>query len=162
MESSININELFENAMSDPSILSTIDIEKLLESIENDKNDYLENKTMRDMEKEIYEIVNTLELSSNMKLEYCKKLVGYRYIDSINEIHKGKHIRWINKKGNLTTGGLVVDIKFTEKGTHILCKNNMNRFIEIKYDECNIFQKMTMEEQMILMAYDYIHGAESR
>ena len=161
MESSININELFENAMSDPSILSTIDIEKLLESIENDKNDYLENKTMRDMEKEIYEIVNTLELSSNMKLEYCKKLVGYRYIDSINEIHKGKHIRWINKKGNLTTGGLVVDIKFTEKGTHILCKNNMNRFIEIKYDECNIFQKMTMEEQMILMAYDYIHGVES-
>jgi hypothetical protein len=162
MESSININELFENAMSDPSVLSTIDIEKLLESIENDKNDYLENKTMRDMEKEIFEIVNTLELSSNMKLEYCKKLVGYRYIDSINEIHKGKHIRWINKKGNLTTGGLVVDIKFTEKGTHILCKNNMNRFIEIKYDECNIFQKMTMEEQMILMAYDYIHGAESR
>ena len=161
MESSININELFENAMSDPSILSTIDIEKLLESIENDKNDYLENKTMRDMEKEIYEIVNTLELSSNMKLEYCNKLVGYRYIDSINEIHKGKHIRWINKKGNLTTGGLVVDIKFTEKGTHILCKNNMNRFIEIKYDECNIFQKMTMEEQMILMAYDYIHGVES-
>jgi hypothetical protein len=148
--------------MSDPSILSTIDIEKLLESIENDKNDYLENKTMRDMETEIYEIVNTLELTNNMKLDYCKKLVGYRYIDSINEIHKGKHIRWINKKGNLTTGGLVVDIKFTEKGTHILCKNNMNRFIEIKYDDCNIFQKMTMEEQMILMAYDYINGAESR
>ena len=40
----INVNEIFENAMKDPSLFSTIDIENLLNSLENEKNDYLENK----------------------------------------------------------------------------------------------------------------------
>ena len=34
-----NINQIFEDALSDPSLLSTLDIDNLLESIENTKND---------------------------------------------------------------------------------------------------------------------------
>ena len=44
----INVQEIFENAMRDPTLFSTIDIENLLTSIENEKNDYLENKTTID------------------------------------------------------------------------------------------------------------------
>ena len=36
------IQEIFENARKDPELFSTIDIEQLLESIESEKNDYLE------------------------------------------------------------------------------------------------------------------------
>ena len=35
-----DINEIFENAIKDPSLLSTLDINNLLNSLENDKNDY--------------------------------------------------------------------------------------------------------------------------
>ena len=34
-----NINQIFEDALNDPSLLSTLDIDNLLESIENTKND---------------------------------------------------------------------------------------------------------------------------
>jgi hypothetical protein len=59
----ININEILENAKRDPSLFSTLDIDALLESIENDKNDYLENKTMADVTNTIFEMVNSMDLS---------------------------------------------------------------------------------------------------
>ena len=39
----LNIQEIFENARKDPTLFSTMNIEELLNSIENEKNDYLEN-----------------------------------------------------------------------------------------------------------------------
>lgn len=165
----IDINELFENAMKDPTLFSTMDIEKLLESIENDKNDYLQNKSMKIITKEIYEIIQKLQLSQKTRYEYCQKLVGYRLVDDVHELHIGKHVRWIreNSQGQgqvltnrqvLTNGGIVTTIKFLDNGTQVLCKSNGNRFIQFKFDECIIFQKMTLEEQLIVMAYDYIHS----
>lgn len=157
----IDINELFENAMKDPTLFSTMDIEKLLESIENDKNDYLQNKSMKIITHEIYEIIQKLQLSQKTRYEYCQKLVGYRLVDDVHELHIGKHVRWIreNSQGQvLTNGGIVTTIKFLDNGTQVLCKSNGNRFIQFKFDECIIFQKMTLEEQLIVMAYDYIHS----
>jgi hypothetical protein len=167
----IDINELFENAMKDPTLFSTMDIEKLLESIENDKNDYLQNKSMKIITNEIYETIQKLRLSQKTRYEYCQKLVGYRLVDDVHELHIGKHVRWIreNPQGQgqgqrqaqgqvLTNGGIVTTIKFLDNGTQILCKSSGNRFIQFKFDECIIFQKMTLEEQLIVMAYDYIHS----
>lgn len=166
----IDINELFENAMKDPTLFSTMDIEKLLESIENDKNDYLQNKSMKIITQEIYEIIQKLQLSQKTRYEYCQKLVGYRLVDDVHELHIGKHVRWIreNSQGQgqgqrqaqgqvLTNGGIVTTIKFLDNGTQILCKSSGNRFIQFKFDECIIFQKMTLEEQLIVMAYDYVN-----
>jgi hypothetical protein len=162
-----DINELFENAIRDPSLLSTLDIDSLLSSLENDKNDYLENKTIDSVIKEIYNIVNNVkDINQEKKLEYCQKLNEYRYVPSINELHKGKHIKWIRidfvpdpnrpNKARLVGGGIVVDIKFRDNGTHVLVRNEMNRFIQIKFDDCYIFQKMNLQEQLILMAYGYL------
>jgi hypothetical protein len=158
MTENIDINELFENAMKDPSLFSTIDIEKLLESVENDKNDYLEHKSMQIITNEIYEKISQLGISPTARFEYCQKLVGYRLVDDVHELHKGKHLRWIRESSkNLTNGGIVVNIKFLDTGTHVLCMGNGNRFIQIKFDECIIFQKMTLEEQLIMLAYDYLN-----
>jgi len=157
MTERININELFENAMKDPTLLSTLDIDNLLKTIENDKNDYLENKTMKQITNEIYETIQILEISQKIRFEYCQKLIGYRLVDNVHELHKGKHIRWIRESSpKLTNGGIVVDIKFLDNGTHVLCKGVTNRFIQFKYDECLIFQKMTLEEQLIIMAYEQL------
>ena len=67
-------------------------------------------------------------------------------------------VRWLNlDKKNLTNGGIVVDIKFLKDGTQILCMNTQKRFIQYKFDNCYTFQKMTPEEQLILMAYENIN-----
>jgi hypothetical protein len=152
----ININKMFEEAIKDPSLFSTIDIENLLNALETDKNDYLESKTMQSITDEIYENVSTQIQTLKTVQDVCKKLVGYRYVDEINELHKGKHVRWIRNNGEtLTNGGIVVDIKFLDNGIHVMCKNSMNRFIQYKFDDCNTFQKLTTDEQFILMAYEY-------
>ena len=153
----MNINKIFEEAINDPTLLSTIDIEKLLEPLENEKNDYLENKTMEKITKEIYKKINEFDIEKEKKISYCQKLNEYRLVNEICELHKGKHIKWINLNNKqLIGGGIVVNIKFMDNGTHVLVKNQMNRFIQIKIDDCLIFQKMTMQEQLILMAYEYL------
>jgi len=161
MGDKIDINELFEHAMRDPELFSTIDINKLLESIENDKSDYLEKKTMKKITDEIYGKINTLKIDENEKRDFCKKLIGYRLVDDVHELHKGKHIRWIREnshKTTLTNGGIVMDVKFLDNGTHVLCMSTGNRFVQFKFDDCIIFQKMTQEEQIIMMAYDYLEN----
>jgi hypothetical protein len=152
------LHELFEKAMLDPTLFSTLDIDHLLESIEHDKNDYLENKSMRSISDEIYHYAKDLPVPVKTQLEYCQKLTGYRLVDDIHELHAGKHIRWIRKVSpfSLTNGGIVTNIKFLDNGTHVLCMSKGGRFIQCKFDECTIFQKMTLEEQLIMMAYDYL------
>jgi len=150
----INLQSIFENAKKDPSILSTLDIDKLLETVENNKNDYLERKTTQSITNEIFDIANELDISEEETQKICSKLIGYRYVEEIHELHKGKHIRWIRTNSNkLTNGGILVDIKFLDNGTHVLCMNG-GRFIQYKFDDCYTFQKMSVEEQLILMAYE--------
>ena len=94
---------------------------------------------------------------------FCKKLCEYRLTDQIYQIHKGKHVRWIrfrttNVEENdriLTNGGIVVDVKFLDNGTHILCKNG-GRFIQYRFDDCLTFQKLSSDEQMILSCYELL------
>ena len=77
-------------------------------------------------------------------------------IEELQELHKGKHVRWIRKNnGKLTNGGIIVDIKFYETGTQILCMGSGKSFIQYKYDECFTFQKMSEAEQLVVMAYEY-------
>ena len=159
-EKLLDINELFANAMSDPTLLSNIDIEKLLDGLETDKNDYLENKTIDSITREIYDVVNKVDVSIDVKKRYCQLLNEYRYVQDIHELHKGKQIKWIRLTNNrLIGGGIVVNIKFLDNGTHVLVKNPANKFIQ--FDDCQIFQKMTMQEQLILMAYGYVSRENS-
>ena len=152
-----NINQLFEEALNDPSLLSTLDIDNLLDSIESTKNDYLDNKTMSDISNEIREKVEETGISQEKKEAIIAKLNGYRVVDEIYELHKGKMVRWIrNDTDKLTNGGIVTDIKFLENGVHVLCMNSQRRFIQYKYDDCYTFQKMSIEEQLILMAYEQL------
>ena len=51
----IDINEIFANAVKDPSTFSTLDIDQLLDKIENETNAYLDGKSMNTITDEIYE-----------------------------------------------------------------------------------------------------------
>ena len=102
----------------------------------------------------MFEKVNVLDIELEKKQIYCNKLIEYYPIEHIYELHKGKHIRWI-RNNKLTNGGIIVNIKFTDNGTQILCMNSTKKFTQIKFDECIIFQKLNETEQLIIMAYEY-------
>ena len=150
------IEQVYKYAINDPTLLSSLDIDDLLDTLENETNDYLENKTLDGITEEIYEGIRDICCEPEIQEKICLKLVGYRMIDELHELHKGKHVRWVRRGTNkLTNGGIVVDIKFLDTGTHILCMNSMNRFIQYKYDDCVTFQKMSSTEMLILMAYEH-------
>ena len=150
----MDINEIFKIAQQDTN--ANIDIEEL---VCDDKHDYLDNKTMGDILDDNISAVKTLGFPTAQTKLICDKLVGYRHVENLYELHRGKHIRWIrNDKKTLTNGAIVMDVKFTDNGSHVLCRNAQYRIFQVKFNECIIFQKLSIGEQMILMAYDHVRA----
>ena len=171
-----SVHEIFKEAQNNSELNSKIDIDDLLETVENQKNEHLINKSLEIIAKEILDELTTEYIPSQYKLsredkavkrrfvkDTYNKLVNYRVINEIFEIHRGKHVRWIRRgtvgnpnSGSLTTGGIVVDIKFLNTGTNILVRNSRGQFIQFKYDECIIFQILSEEERFILASFSLL------
>lgn len=143
------MEEAFREAREDPSLLSTIDIEAVLKK--TDDVHYIQGKTVADLSKEIFDVINHLEISEENKQDICLRLIGYRWVDRLCDLRSGRLVRWV-KKDSLTNGGLLMNVKIENTGVILLCKNNVGRFFSIKWDESVVFQKLTMEEQLVLMA----------
>jgi len=152
------IEEILKKAIEDPTMFSTIDINNLLSKVEKKTNEFLENKTLKTIMQENYDIVRQIPIASETVEGIYKKLSEYRYVDEVRELHKGKHVRWIVKKTpeKLNNGGIVMNILFKDNGTHVLCRNTQNRFIQYKFDECYTFQKLSADELLILSVYEYL------
>jgi hypothetical protein len=160
----MDIQKIYEDALRDPTLFAQLDVDAILDSLENTSNDYLENKNLESIQRDILHRLQDQRYGRTVIQTLSAKLADYRYVDEIRDLHKGKHVRWIRMGGpgepKLTNGGIVVDIKFLDNGTHILTKNNQHRFVQYKFDDCITFQKLSMEEQLILMAYDFMNRME--
>lgn len=131
----------------------TLDVEDLLKDVKIDEYDYINI--------DINECVNRSLLTIHLiTIEYLteikEKLKQYRLVDDIYLLHRGKHVRWVNKeqkekkKNLLQTGGIVVDIKFALNGINIVIFNKYNkRCMQIQFDKVLLFQKLSFEEEMI-------------
>jgi len=152
----MDLDEIYKSAAEDPTLLSTIDVDALIEKMED--NHYLENKSLDDISKEIFFAIQSLGQYNSIEDEniqkMCVRLSGYRLVDRICDLRNGRLVRWIKKNNPqiLTNGGLLVNVKIENMGVKLLCKNNMNRFFSFLFDDCLIFQKLSMEEQLVLMA----------
>ena len=160
------IENIYKAAIQDPELFSQIDMNKLMESIENEKNQYLENKKTTDIVNEIIDSMTDFDILPETSVELCNKLAGYRFVDEIYLLHKGKHVRWIKKSDIMNKspaqllhkGGIVVEIKFQDNGIYIICRvSNTSYIIKYKYDDCLTYQKLNTDEQLILLANNYIH-----
>ena len=157
-----NITELIHSYKDDPELAATLNIEELLNALENEKNEHLDNKTLENIAEEKYKQLKKIpHINSDKIKELFSKLAEYRHIDEIYQLHRGKHVRWIrlnSQPPTLTNGGIVVDIKFLDTGTHILVltKNPKRKCIQYKFDESITFQKLSTDEQLILAAYELI------
>jgi hypothetical protein len=161
----MEIQEIYENAKKDPSLFSSINMEELLDKIENETTEYLENKTLSELSKIVFTALSEYNfekktLDKETIQQYCDKLTGYRYVDKICDLRQGVYIRWI-KNGVLKNGGIVINIKFGNN-VQIICKTAFHQFVSLNFHECIIFQKLTMEEQLILMSYEYLEKMEEK
>lgn len=165
----IDIGELIENAKNDPSLLSEIDVDALLDSLEDEHTEYLQNKTLESISNDIFKALYEIGCRDEQLYSYCEKLIGYRLVNEVYELHKGKLVKTIklfddNYKSvlpKLRMHGKVSNIKFMDNGTHVVCMmfsngTYRNQYAQYKFDQNLTFQKLSDEEQLILMAYEYM------
>ena len=152
-----SIQELIENALKDPTLVSTLNIEKIVEASED--SNFL-GKSMDTVTKNIVEILEELEVSSEKVIEFSGKLIGYQYIDRVCDIRLGRFIRWIKRPNSknidnvmnytLHRGGILTSIDVNDSGIVLLCRNVNNRFFRMKWEDCVFFQQLSLEEKIIL------------
>jgi hypothetical protein len=118
----------------------------------------IENITSTVLINEITDIIHLLNTTKEKKKKLCEKLKGYRYIDEIYQLDKGRYVRWINKKTNeISHGGTILDIKIMENGVNILIKTiPFGKLQQYRFDDCFTFQKITPEELLVIMGIESI------
>ena len=138
-----------------------IDKEFLEQALENEDNQAvmgLDNSKIKCMKNNV---LQQLQLPREELKKLHQKLKLYRYVDEISDLHYGSYIRWINlndpSKLNLTNGGFLCDIKIQDDGAHLVCRGGRNRMMQLRMNECYIFQKLNDEEQVILSVMDYLN-----
>jgi hypothetical protein len=138
--------------------MNSIKTDELLVAYEKENNKYLENKTNKDIQKEIVESFKHTKLTKEDKDDFIQKLVGeYRFADEIDLLHIGKFTRWIKKTGDtLVNGGFLTTIDYTDNGILLTIRTWQNKFIKILLDDCLIYQKLSLEEKLVLMTADYL------
>jgi hypothetical protein len=146
----MNIADFIKEAREDPSLLSKINAAELLKSV---KNDFLENQTIESISANIFDSLTQLPLNKEIIESHFERLVGYRFVDELHLLHKGKYVRWIRHDipDKLMKGAVVVDIQFGDFGANVLCRLMTGDFLRYRFDKCNTYQKLTDEEQLLLM-----------
>ena len=137
-----------------------MDVNKLISALDNENNESIMNLTSKKIFEMNYNIIKELHLDKPTTIDYLKKLKGYRYVDELNDLKHGGFIRWIPITDPsylpLNHCGMICDIKITDNGVLITCKNFMHRHYTFKMDECLIFQKLTTQETIIINALDHL------
>ena len=139
-----------------------MDVNKLLKALDDETNENLFNFTTKKILEMNLQVLKELHLDRNETLDILKKLKEYKYVDEMNDLKYGTYLRWIplNNPENitLTKGAIFCEIKITDDGVFIICKNlgfRSNHF-RIKMDECLIFQKLTSQELVLISALDHL------
>jgi len=142
----------------------SIDINRVMYDFKNENDDAYEtimNLTFTKITQMNLDILNELHLDEQTTMSYLQKLKGYRYVDEVNELKYGSFVRWIPitdpEHLPLHYSGIICDIKITDNGVQLVCKNFMHRHYTFQIDECLIFQKITPQEEIILHALEELH-----
>jgi hypothetical protein len=142
-----------------------LNVNNLMYALDNDNNESIINLTTKKIMEMNLNIIKELHLDKETTLTYLKKLKGYRYVDEITDLKHGSFVKWIPLKDPsnlpLNCSGIICEIKITDDGVMIVCKNFMHRHYTFKMEECLIFQKLTAQEQVILSALDHLEKEEA-
>jgi hypothetical protein len=144
-----------------------MDIQALDKALENEENASIMQTSHSEIKKKKNDILQKLQLKGTVLKKMHATLIGYKYIDDIDDLAVGRYVRWISLKRpdhiSLTNGAYVCNISIQdydddedqECKTCIRCKVVRNRkplFFNLNFDENLIFQKITEQEWIILDA----------
>lgn len=139
-----------------------MDVNKLLKALEDETNENLMNLTTEKIREMNLNILKELQLPKNETIEIYKKLQNYKYIDEMNELKYGTHIRWIPidkpESIELKNGGIFCEMKIKDDGVYCICKNYGYpfRYFQLSFDKNLIFQKLSDQELVLLSALDHL------
>jgi hypothetical protein len=141
--------------------LNTLDVPALEKALENENNTAISNLNTRKIGAEKMRQLMQLELSQSVLADYIYKLRDYRHVDDLNGLMHGAYIRWIDLKRpdrlTLARGAIICDIKIGKTGVLLLCKTHPSpAMFHVSMDESLIFQRLTPQERIILVAMDYM------
>lgn len=139
------------------------DLSNLLnKAIDDESNETLMGLTTDKIKEMNLKVINELGLPKDEAISIMRKLIDYKYIDEMDDLKYGTYIRWIKLNDpddlNLTKGAIFTDIKITEQGVNLICKNfgDSSKRFTVKMDECLIFRKLTNQEMILLSALDHL------
>jgi hypothetical protein len=139
-----------------------MDVNKLLQALEDESNETLMNFTTDKISEMNWSILKELQLSKEDTTELFVKLKGYKYVDEMNELKYGTHVRWIpiDNPANISLkhGAIFCEMKIKDAGVYCVCKNYgfKSRHFQLSFDKNLIFQKLTDQELVLLSALDHL------
>jgi hypothetical protein len=154
----MNISQMIATERNNPDLFSQIDINKLLQSLEDEKHTYLENKTLKSISTEIFHKLQEIYGNNDeITRPLCDKLKEYFLVTHPCELRKSHYIRYV-KNGDLTlcVGGVLVDIKYENNNIYVCLLAFGKRCIKLKYTNNVFFQKLSGDEKIILLSMDYL------
>ena len=146
--------DLISEARDGAGDISPEDLEQMLEDATATCS-YLQSLTTDDVMKDVRDAVYDTDIDNPE--EIIRRLIGYRYVDEIHEVDRGKYttyIRFTPTGAKKAGGGFATRLKFTDRGVNVICRTPQKRCFEYCFNECVTFQKLTEQEQLVLMAND--------
>lgn len=141
--------------------MSDFDVSRLLQALDNDDNENIMKLDHEKISKIKNDVLQRLHLPAKELRTLNKKLKFYKFVDELPDLKYGTYIRWVPltdpQKIRLTNGGIVCEMKVTDSGIAVVCKNRFNNMFQLIISENLIFQKLTEQEQVILSAMDYLN-----
>lgn len=134
---------------------------KIEEVIFDEKNTNMLGLTSAKVSYQIGEIIEELnkKITRTEIIEIKGKLKQYKYVDEINDLKEGSYIRWISLTDDncvLQKGALFCDAQITDTEIQLLCKTvYKNNLFYLKLDENIIFQKLSLDDIILLTVLDY-------
>jgi hypothetical protein len=137
-----------------------MDVNKLLNALDNQKNEGIMNYTTKKIKQLNFNILKELHLSPKETNNYLDKLREYVYVDELKDLREGTFIRWICLNNpeylELSRGAIFCETKITDMGVQLVCKNHYHRHFQFKMDECIVFRKLIHQELVLIDALDML------
>jgi hypothetical protein len=141
--------------------MGDLNLTELLSALDNESNERIMQLTPQKIKEYKNNALQRLQLSGKELKTYHKKLKDYRYVSDLTDIKFGHYVRWISLKNPeklfLTRGAIICDYKVINNELHIVCKNNFNKVFQIKFDEVEIFQKLSHQEKILLKVLEMLN-----
>jgi hypothetical protein len=153
--------DLLQSVLDEPTF--PLDVNAILSAITKTENQTIANLTLKKIATRRREILSSLNMPTDKMEDFDRRLQMYRVIEDPRDLKHTQLLRWIplrslETKPYLTIGGTLFNVKLNpDDGLHQITIRNVKRFVfQIKFELNVVFQRLSREELLILLAVEYV------